>query len=310
MKVLITGGAGFIGLHLVERLLLESIDITVLDNFSTGRRENVPDSIHLIETDMKSPELSNLFRREKFDALIHLAAQTTVAYSIESPLDDAQENIIGTLNLLRASNDNGIERFIFASSAAIYGNVPEDFLPIREDMRPVPLSFYGLSKLTAEKYIELHHSTYGLNYIILRFSNVFGEKQGDSGEGGVISIFSKRIATTDRGGVVVFGDGRQTRDFIHVSDIADGIYSALKTDRVNAIYNISTQTEVDINCLLSTLATISRKKFDVEYAPARIGDIRRSSLSNERAISNLDWKPQISFEEGIARTYKYFLKKE
>lgn len=200
MKVLITGGAGFIGSHLVERLLLESIDITVLDNFSTGRRENVPDSIHLIETDMKSPELSNLFRREKFDALIHLAAQTTVAYSIESPLDDAQENIIGTLNLLRASNDNGIERFIFASSAAIYGNVPEDFLPIREDMRPVPLSFYGLSKLTAEKYIELHHSTYGLNYIILRFSNVFGEKQGDSGEGGVISIFSKRIATTDRGG--------------------------------------------------------------------------------------------------------------
>ena len=181
-------------------------------------------------------------------------------------------------------------------------------LPILETQTKIPLSFYGLSKFTAEKYISMYNRTYGLDYVIFRFSNVFGERQGDSGEGGVISIFAKQIAS-QKNSCKIFGDGSQTRDFIYVGDVACGIYNALYTKNINTVYNLSTSTETSINQLIEYFSDIITKKIDVEYEPARKGDIYRSILSNEKAISKLNWKPQVSLKDGLIRTYKYFFDK-
>ena len=287
MKILVTGGAGLIGSHLVRELLRIGEDVIVLDNLSTGRRENVPASVRLIEADMKSPEILTLFEPENFDAVVHLAAQTTVGSSLKDPMNDAEENIFGTLNVLRAAIRNGAARLIFASTAAIYGDVPEDCLPIEESRPAAPMSFYGLSKFVAENYIKMYHDVYGLNYVILRFANVFGELQGESGEGGVISLFA----------------------IIHAEDIAAGICKALTTNHVNAIYNLSTQTEISVNHILSIFSTVAGAEIEHEHVPVRQGDIFRSCLSNRLALKKLDWQPRISLEEGIERTYPYICRK-
>lgn len=201
MKILVTGGAGFIGSHLVNKLLNEGEEVMVLDNLSRGKSENVPDSARFIVMDIRDPRIAKLFKSEHFDAVVHLAGQTMVSASIKNPVLDARENIFGLINLLQAVRYSGVRRFIFSSTAAVYGDVSEEYLPISEHQTPAPTSFYGLSKLTAERYIIMYQSMYGLDYVILRFSNVFGELQGDSSEGGVISIFSKCVANQLGGGV-------------------------------------------------------------------------------------------------------------
>ena len=252
---------------------------------------------------MRDREIVQQIVSEKFDVIVHLAAQTMVDVSIKEPVFDASENIMGTLNVLEAARQCGA-RVIFASTAAAYGDVAETDLPVKESQALHPQSFYGLTKVGAEKYLQLYHDIYGLDYVVCRFANVYGERQGDKGEGGVISIFAKRIAAGED--ITIFGDGEQTRDFIYAGDIARGICKAITTEHVNTVYNLSTQTEISLLHLVKVMSDIMGKKIEPHFDVPREGDIYRSVLSNEKAALYLDWKPECSLEEGLEKTLKYF----
>ena len=307
MNVLVTGGAGFIGSHLVRQLLDAKHQVTVLDNVSTGTWQHLPqgkDTCTCWEMDIRDKAAREKIEQAKFDVIVHLAAQTMVDVSVKDPDFDASENVMGTVNILEAARHSGVKRIIFASTAASYGDVTEDRLPIREDETLAPMSFYGLSKVTVEKYLKLYHDLYGLDYVALRFANVYGERQGDTGEGGVISIFAKRIAKDQ--GITVFGDGKQTRDFIYAGDIAAGIIAAMTTDKANAVYNLSNQTETSLLELIELMAKASGKTVEPAFAAPREGDINRSMLCHEAAVQNLNWQPKMDLAEGLARTINYF----
>lgn len=307
MNVLVTGGAGFIGSHLVRQLLEAKHNVTVLDNVSTGTWQHLPqgkDTCTCWEMDIRDKAAREKIEQGKFDVIVQLAGQTMVDVSIKDPEFDASENIMGTVNILEAARHSGVKRIIFASTAAAYGDVTEDKLPIREEEALAPMSFYGLTKVAVEKYLQLYHDLYGLDYVALRFANVYGERQGDTGEGGVISIFAKRIAKDQ--GITVFGDGKQTRDFIYAGDIAAGIIAAMTTDKANAVYNLSNQTETSLLELIELMAKASGKTVEPAFAAPREGDINRSMLCNEAAVQNLNWQPKMNLAEGLARTINYF----
>ena len=307
MKVLVTGGAGFIGSHLMRKLLAEGAEAVALDNLSFGRRENLLPEMELVEADVLGEELDQVVAAGHFDAIVHLAGQTLVGTSIENPAMDAEQNILATIRVLEAARKNGVSRVIFSSTAASYGDVLESELPIKEAHKLSPMSFYGLSKVTVEQYLELYHRIFGLDYVVLRFANVYGERQGDGGEGGVISIFTKSIAAGNE--ITIFGDGEQTRDFVYAGDIAAGIWAALHTATPNAAYNLSTQTETSLRELVNILSNIAGRRIEPKYGPERAGDIYKSMLSNARARRGLGWKPAVSLEDGLRRTYEYFVNK-
>ena len=300
MKVLVTGGAGFIGSHIVDQLLAEGHQVVVVDDLSTGSLDNVNPQASFVRLSVLDGELLGLFAREKFDAALHLAAQTIVGSSLEHPDIDARVNVLGTLQVLEGCRQHGVERIIFASSAAVYGDVAE--LPVPEEAPGQPASFYGLSKLTAERYIQMYHALYGLNYLILRYANVYGERQGDRGEGGVVSIFAGCLCRNNR--LNIYGDGGQTRDFVYVGDVAAANVAAVTTPQTNRILNISSQTETSVNELASLFAEIAGEAACPAYHPARSGDILRSTLRNREACAALDWQPRIVLREGLERTYK------
>ncbi|MBQ9377559.1 MAG: NAD-dependent epimerase/dehydratase family protein [Schwartzia sp.] len=307
MKVLVTGGAGFIGSHLMRYLKAAGDEAVALDNLSTGRRENLEEDMTLIEMDVLDGTLAGVVATGQYDAIVHLAGQTLVSYSIDAPLFDAESNILGMLRVLEAARQGNVKRVIFSSTAAAYGNVPERDLPVKESHKREPLSFYGLSKVTAERYMELYQSVFGLDYVVLRFANVYGERQGDGGEGGVISIFSRQVASGNE--ITIYGDGEQTRDFVYAGDIAAGIAAALRTGQPNHAYNLSTQTQTSLRELVSLLSKIAERPITPKYGPERPGDIYKSALSNTRARRGLGWKSLVPLEEGLRRTYAYFLKK-
>lgn len=303
-KVLITGGAGFIGSHIIEVLKKEDCDITVLDNLHTGLRENVPENVRLIEMDIRDKRVIDVFEKYQFDVVLHLAGQTMVNVSVDDPFYDADVNIMGTVNILEACRKTGVKRIVFSSTAATYGDIEK--VPIREEFSVNPLSFYGLSKLTVEKYLKLYHDLYGLEYVILRYANVYGERQGDGGEGGVISIFTKKIAKDES--FVIHGDGKQTRDFVYAGDVARANWYAANTEYCNTIYNVSTNSETSIRELVDLLERASGKTIDRQYGERREGDIYRSVLDNSKIVTNLNWMPMINLQEGLKRTYDYFVK--
>ena len=304
MNILVTGGAGFIGSHLVRHLLAKGEQVTALDNLSTGLAENLPPEAKLVEMDILDEDLPKVVATGAFDAIVHLAAQTMVDTSIKNPLLDTRENLLGTVQVLEAARAANVKRVIFASTAAAYGDVKEDDLPVREAQPTEPMSFYGLSKLSVEKYLEMYRKIYGMEYVVLRFANVYGERQGDGGEGGVISIFAKAVA--EGRDITIYGDGEQTRDFVYAGDIAEGIWAALRTEEVNAAYNLSTQTETSLRELVSLLAEIRGREIVPKYGAEREGDIYKSMLSNSRARRGLDWQPATALAEGLRRTYEYF----
>lgn len=309
MKVLVTGGAGFIGSHLVRLLLLNRYDVTVLDNVSTGTWAHLPqgkDTCTCWEMDIRDKAAREKIEQANFDVIVHLAAQTMVDVSINDPEFDASENVMGTVNILEAARHSGVKRIIFASTAAAYGDITPDRLPVREEEPLNPMSFYGLTKVTVEKYLKLYHDLYGLDYVALRFANVYGERQGDTGEGGVISIFAKRIAKGQD--ITVFGEGKQTRDFIYAGDIAAGIMAAMNTEQVNAVYNLSNQTETSLLELIELMAKATGRSVEPKFAPPRDGDINRSMLCHEAALEKLGWQPSVALDEGLARTIAYFEK--
>ncbi|MBR3623120.1 MAG: NAD-dependent epimerase/dehydratase family protein, partial [Selenomonadaceae bacterium] len=198
----------------------------------------------------------------------------------------------------------GVKRVLFSSTAAAYGDVPERDLPIKEAHKLAPMSFYGLSKVTAERYLELYHERFGLDYVVLRFANVYGERQGDGGEGGVISIFTKKLAENEN--ITIFGDGEQTRDFIYAGDIARGIVAALETTNINTAYNLCGETETSLRELVSVLSKIKGENIIPNYAEERPGDIRRSVLSAQKAERGLSFRAKTPLKDGLMKTFKYF----
>ena len=307
MKVLITGGAGFIGSHLAEQLRSAGDEPVALDNLSSGRRENLPPDVKLIEADVLDEELFRVVADGRFDAIVHLAGQTMVNASLADPIFDARQNILGTLQVLEAARRGGVRRIVFASTAASYGDVPESELPILETRSLAPLSFYGLSKVAAERYLAMYRATFGLDYVVLRFANVYGERQGEGGEGGVISIFARAIAEGED--IAVFGDGGQTRDFVYAGDIAAGIRAALLTASPNTAYNLSTAAQTSLREIINILSHVAVRTIVPHYEPARAGDIYKSALANGRARQGLNWEPKVTLEEGMRRTYAYFQEK-
>ncbi|WP_276897715.1 NAD-dependent epimerase/dehydratase family protein [Dialister micraerophilus] len=305
MNILITGGAGFIGSHLADALIKLNHNVTIIDNLSSGTKFNVPSEAEFIEADIRTSSISNIFKNHKFDLVFHEAAQTLVPESIKNPYKDADENIMGLINVLESCRQTGVKKIIFSSSAAVYGN--NSNLPLSENESLSPTSFYGLTKTTSEKYLNLYYEYFGIHYTILRYSNVYGPRQGANGEGGVIYIFAKALAENKP--INIFGDGNQTRDFISVHDIVEANIAAI-TNGNEKILNISTETETTLNELANKMINLSKKdKNLIHYKKPRNGDIYRSCLSNKNAVAELNWKPKISLDKGLIETITYFKNK-
>lgn len=298
MKILVTGGCGFIGSRIVSLLVQENYTVHIVDNLSSGKIENVNENtVNIHVMDIRDPKLEDLFNKEKFDVIIHQAAQTSVPYSINNIYYDADVNINGSVHIIDLAKKYKVNKIIFASTAAVYGE-PKT-LPLKEESETIPLTPYGLSKLTVEKYLEMSCNLYGIDYSILRYSNVFGPKQTSLGEGGVISIFLDKIKLDQP--IEIFGDGNQTRDFIFVDDVAKANIAAI--ERENGVYNISRNESTSVNELVSVISDVIGKDIIPLYKSEREGDIRHSILNNKKAIEKLEWEPKISLLEGLQITY-------
>lgn len=301
-NILVTGGAGFIGSHVVALLLKQGYEkVCVLDNLSTGKEENVPAAVPLEVLDIRSPELEAFLQKQQFDVVIHLAAQTMVPFSMAHPDLDEAINISGMVHLLEGCRKSGVKKIIFSSSAAIYGD--NQNLPLKETEAPAPTSFYGLTKAAGEQYIRLYEKAFGLKGIIFRFANVYGERQGETGEGGVISIFAQKIAKQEA--VSIFGDGNQTRDFVYAGDIARAIVLGVGYEG-SGTFNVSTNQEVSLNQLIAALEKVTGKKLQVNYGPVRPGDIYASVLSHQAIVEKLNMTEFTPLEQGLAKTMAYF----
>lgn len=302
MRILIIGGAGFIGSHLVDLLHNNNEhEVVVLDNLSSGSRGNIPKTVEFYEMDIRKKELEEIFKQHHFDVVVNLAAQTMVPYSLEHPDEDADINILGLINVLNCCREHSVRKIIFSSSAAVYGNNAD--VPLKEGEVSLPTSFYGITKMTAEHYLRVYSELYDMDAIVLRFANVYGERQGNGGEGGVISIFAKRIAAGLP--ISLFGDGEQTRDFVYAGDVAAAINAAFAGKGFHII-NVSNAKEVSINQLIENFAQVAQKKIKVEYKEARPGDIYRSCLDNSCLKKELGISPQTILQEGLLKTYNYF----
>jgi len=309
-KVLITGGAGFIGSHLVDRLLREGFEVTVLDDFSAGKMQNISShessrQFHLVRGDVRDVNLINRVV-EDVDAVFHEAALIDVALSVENPLLFNDVNVLGTLVLLKACLDSHVKRFIFASSAAVYG----DLQPAKkkENMLPHPISPYGVSKLAAEHYVEVFNALYGLETVCLRYFNIYGPRQNiESTYSGVITAFLGRLLKGEL--PIINGDGQQTRDFVHVDDVVSANLLALESkNAIGEIFNIASGTSVSV----SELATILQQTTNAEHSRAifaepRAGDIRHCSGDISKAKELLGYNPKISLEDGLSQLVKWHI---
>ena len=310
MKILVTGGAGFIGSHLADAYLDEGHEVVVLDNLSTGNPKNLRSEAQFVEGDIRDTDLvDRLFEIEQFDVVNHHAAQLDVRVSVANPAFDAEQNIIGSVNLLNAAVHNGVERFLFASSGGtVYGD--QQVFPADESHPTNPISPYGVSKLSVEKYLGYFAHQFGLHYAVLRYTNVYGPRQNNHGEAGVVAIFCTRMLHGEQ--PVINGSGEQTRDYVYVGDVAQANMLAttyLERER-QGIFNICTNTEITVNGLFRTLNGMLEDRYEEVHAPAKPGEQFRSVCSWEKAAQDLGWKPEVGFEEGLRRTKEFFEKLE
>jgi UDP-glucose 4-epimerase len=299
MNVLVTGGAGFIGSHIVDLLIEADHRVWVVDDLSTGRRENVHAAAAFEELDIATAGLARVFEQARPFAVVHQAAQPSVPRSIQEPLLDARTNIVGTVNLLECCRRFGVQRIVFASSAAVYGK-PEQ-IPLTEGAATRPLSPYGVAKLAAERYLSLFHELFGLEAIVLRYANVYGPRQDAHGEAGVVSIFVNQVLTGDQ--PVIHGDGGQTRDFVYVADIARANLAALQPEAKSGIYNVGSGTGTSISKLFELVAT---GRVRPRHGPTRPGDIRHSVLDPSVIEQAFGWRVETRLAEGLAATMTYF----
>jgi UDP-glucose 4-epimerase len=311
-SALVTGGAGFIGSHVAEILLARDYDVHILDNLSSGRRENLDPRARLHELDIRSAEAGRLVSETPFDIIVHLAAQIDVRKSVADPVTDASINVGGTLNLLEALRQSGRgprTRFVFSSTGgALYGDFVDP--PNVENYPKDPESPYGIAKLSSEYYLAYYARVHGLDTVVVRYANVYGPRQDPHGEAGVVAIFCGRIL--DGRALSVYGDGAQTRDYVFVGDVAEATvlaatHSVPRPERLDArAFNVGTGVETSVTELARVLRRVAKSDVTVEHLPKRPGEQQRSVVSIAKAGSLLGWRPRYSLEEGLSRTFAWF----
>ena len=303
MKILVTGGAGFIGSHVVNVFIENGHEVVIVDDLSTGRRSNLNPAATFYQVDIRSPQLADIFEKEQPQVIDHHAAQMDVRRSVEDPLFDADVNVLGSINLIELARVHNVERFIYISTGgAVYGE-PE-YLPCDEAHPINPICPYGASKHTVEHYLYMYHELYDLNYVILRYPNVYGPRQDPHGEAGVVAIFTGQMLGGDQ--IVINGDGEQERDFVFVGDCARANLLALTTENSNTIFNLGYGKGTTINEIYTNLKNITGYELSAKYGPAKVGETRRIFLEASKAKKDLDWKPIVGLESGLGETVDYF----
>ncbi len=302
MNILVTGGAGFIASHIVDAYLEAGHKVCVVDNLSTGRKENLNAGAQFIEIDICDPAIEEIFAANNFDTVNHHAAQMDVRKSVEDPAYDARNNVLGIINLLQNCARFSVSKFIFSSTGgAVYGEQQQ--FPADEEHPNWPVSPYGISKLSGEKYIHYYFHNYGMQYVVLRYANVYGPRQNPFGEAGVVAIFSTRLLTGQK--AVIYGDGIQTRDYVYVGDVVRANVLALGY-LDNGCFNIGTSIETDVNVLFAKINELTHAAQEEIHEPPKEGEQMRSVLSYERAKGQLGWQPEISLDEGLHKTVEWF----
>lgn len=301
-RVLVTGGAGFIGSHVAGRLVAAGYDVAVMDSLSTGKREYVPGAAQFFPYDIKSGDAFELVCRWRPQVIVHHAAQMSVQVSVSDPMLDARENILGSLNLFQAAGRSGVEKIIFASTGgALYGD--EAPLPTKEEGPIRPASPYGIAKLAVEHYLRFYHRQYGIIPISLRYGNVYGPRQHGLGEAGVVAIFIEKFLAGEQ--PVINGDGEQSRDFVFVGDVAAANLLSLDHPKPG-VFNIGTGQETDILSIYLELQKLTGSSLDPVHGPAKPGEQRRSRLDISRARQELGWRPRVTLADGLAQTVAAF----
>lgn len=306
-RILVTGGAGFIASHVAEAYLSRGDEVWVVDNLSSGRRENVPDGAEFLEMDIRDPELRNLFREVRFDLVNHHAAQIDVRVSVNDPQKDASINLLGLLNITESALEVGTRRVVFVSSGGVVYGEPEQ-IPTPEVAPKLPRSPYGVTKLTGELYLNYYRKVRGLEYVALRYSNVYGPRQDPHGEAGVVAIFSKRLLEDEA--LTIFGDGEQTRDYVFVRDVVSA--NLLASDLVQEegegldafAFNVGTGVGTSVNRLADILEGVAGRRPGREYRRERPGELRHSTLDTSH-LQAQGWAPRFSLEEGLRETYRF-----
>lgn len=307
-RVLVTGGAGFIGSHVADRYLAEGCDVTVVDDLSSGKKERVAPQARFVHMDIHAPEIADVFVEGRFDLVNHHAAQIDVRVSVEDPRRDARINVLGLLNLLECARRSGVRRFVYVSSGGVVYGEPR-VIPTPEDHPLLPLSPYGVSKTTGEFYLHCYGSLHGLEYGALRYSNVYGPRQDPHGEAGVVAMFGRRILAGEP--ITIFGDGRQERDYVYVGDVVESNW-LVSTGALPALdgilsraWNIATGRGTSVHALADRLMAIAGRTVERRPAPARPGELFQSVLDSSRAQGTLGWQPRVTLDEGLARTLEH-----
>ncbi len=302
MNILVTGGAGFIGSHIVDSYIAENHNVIVIDNLSTGKIENINPKANFYKIDINSDELEAVFQNYQIDVINHHAAQIDVRVSVDDPIFDASVNIVGSLKLYELARKYRVKKIIFASSGgAIYGE--QIYFPADEEHPLAPCSPYGITKLTNEKYLFYYHTVHNIDFVSLRYSNVYGPRQNPFGEAGVVAIFIKKMLLGEQ--PIIHGDGNNTRDFVYVSDIVQANLIALGSN-IKGVFNVGTGIEHNVNYIFKKLKELTNSNASEFHGPPKIGEQRRSVLSYEKFKKQTGWEPKINLDEGLKLTVDYF----
>ncbi len=308
MRSVVTGGAGFIGSHLVDRLVNEGDDVLVIDDLSSGHLDNLKSArefgkVKVHTLDILDRDLPLVFERFRPETVFHLAAQASVSTSMADPMYDAQVNVLGTISVLEASRKAGVGRMVFASSGGALAG-PGSAIPTKETQKARPISPYGVAKLAAAEYLAMYERTYGLAHVVIAPANVYGPRQRAHAEGGVVAIFVETLMAGRA--ATIFGDGSQTRDFVYVADVADAFFRAARTKNVGRTYHVGTGTETKISDLYALIAKETGGPAKPIFEAAKPGDIERSALDASAAVRGLDWAPWTAVVEGVAETVRSY----
>jgi len=305
MKILVTGGAGFIASQIADAYIREGHEVYILDNLSTGFGRNINPKAHFVKSDITSPNILDIFTKEKFDVVNHHAAQIDVRKSVNDPIFDANTNILGTINLLECCIKTDVKKFMFASTGgAVYGE--QEYFPADEAHPTNPVSPYGITKLTIEKYLYFYKNEYGLNYTIVRYANVYGPRQNPFGEAGVVAIFANKLLKNEN--PIINGEGNQTRDYVFVEDVVNANVITLNSQS-SEIYNVGTGIETSVNELFTMLNSIAGNKALERHGPAPKGEQARSVITSDKLFKEFKWKPSVKIEEGLKKTFDSFKSK-
>ena len=307
MKILVTGGAGFIASHVVDLFIKNGYEVVIVDDLSTGRESNINPAAAFYKMDIRSPELREVFEKEKPDFISHHAAQMDVRRSIIEPIFDADVNILGSIKLIELAREFKVKHFVYISSGgAAYGEPV--YLPCDEAHPVNPICQYGASKHTVEHYLYMYHVNYGLNYTVLRYPNVFGPRQDPKGEAGVVAIFIGKMLNNEQ--VTINGDGEQVRDFVYVSDCAYANFLAVTKNADSGIYNLGFTQGTSVNEIYFHLKDLTGYQKDAVHGSAILGETRQIYLDASKAKEIFDWSPQISLRQGLENTVRYFQNEE